>query len=177
MIRTSLPDFGPLPQLGATGWAVQRWVEPSTRAGPARLRQLGDDGVVGGVDRLAELVVGDRTAEPQRVPAGATDVGHHRGVVGVLEEPLVGLGTGRPTLEADRVGAQEGEDLVRHLGDEVALPGLVGPGTGFGQAVVTQGIAVERGHGSDGSPAAAEPGRTRTKRARGGPGARTSEVQ
>src|SRR5262249_6566375 len=73
--------------------------------------QLGDYGVVGGVDGLAQLVVGDRAAGPQRVPARAPDVGHDRGVAGVAQDPLVGHLTVRAALEAHRGGrsrAQEG---------------------------------------------------------------------
>ena len=69
----------------------------------------------------------------------ASDVGHHRGVVGIAGQPLVGLVTVGAGLHADAVAAHEREDLAlalrADLGDGVAVPRLVLPGAGLGEAV------------------------------------------
>ena len=69
----------------------------------------------------------------------AADVGHDRRVVGVLGEPLVGLGPGA-ALDPDALVAEEAEDLGADLGDVVALPGLVGPGARLGERVGASGL-------------------------------------
>ena len=80
--------------------------------GTVLLRQLRDDEPVGLVDRLEQLVVGDRAAEGEVVPAGPADVGHHRRVVREAVEPLVGHLAGGTALDPDAVAAEEREDLA-----------------------------------------------------------------
>src|SRR5829696_5833340 len=60
--------------------------------------------LVRAVEGLEDLGVGDGTAEAEGVPAVPADVGHHRGVVGVAGQPLVGLRAGA-ALQADRFRA------------------------------------------------------------------------
>src|SRR6266487_2598999 len=112
---------------------------PTARA--VLLRQPGDHRVIGGVDGLTEFVVGNRAAGLQGVPARAPDVSHHRSIVRVAQQPLVGHLSGGATLESDR-GArprpEKGEDLAADLHDDVVLPRLVLPGAGLGQAVGEQ---------------------------------------
>src|SRR6516164_1058865 len=105
------------------------------------LRQLADDRRVGGVDGLHDLVVADRAAEPEVVPAGAPDVGHDGGVVRVAQQPLVRGVPAGAALQADPqrlAGAEEGEDLRADLRHDVAFPRLILPGARLGEAVSEQ---------------------------------------
>ena len=55
----------------------RRAASRSGPGGPVLPGQLADHRVERGVHRLEHLVVRDRATEPQRVPAGPADVGHH----------------------------------------------------------------------------------------------------
>ena len=71
----------------------------------AALRELRDDVRVRLVDRLTDLVVRDRAADLQRVPAGPADVRHDGGIVGVPHQPLVGRPRGCRRTSARRSAA------------------------------------------------------------------------
>src|SRR5690349_21816114 len=139
------PPSGPSCHIGGT--PPNR--RPPRESGPPLLRQLGHDHVVGRVDGVAQLLVRDRPVQAQGVPAGPADVGHDARVVGVLPDPLVGLVAVRAGLDADRGRPGEREDLVGHLDHVVALPRLVAPRAGLGQAVVEQLV---EGHGRRPAP-------------------------
>src|SRR5580658_610723 len=66
------------------------------------LGELADHGRIGGIDGLDELIVGNRAADPQRVPSGAAYVRHHRHIVRIPQQPLVGRLPGAGALQAHR---------------------------------------------------------------------------
>src|SRR5215813_10233230 len=112
-----------------------------TPSGTVFLRQFADHGRVGAVDRLDQLVVRDRAADPQRVPPGAADVGHDGRVLRVPQQPLVGCLPAGSALQAYGrcvTRSEEREDLAADLGHHVAFPRLVLPGPRLGQAVGEQ---------------------------------------
>src|SRR4029077_4635990 len=141
------PSAGCSPARGARGAAVAI----PCRSGCWRavlLRQLGHHGVIGGVDGLKQLIVGDRAAGPQAVPAGPADVGHDGGVIGITQQPFVGQLAVRAAFQPHRGGLrrpQEREDLGADLHDDVALPRLVRPGAGLAQAIGEQLLPRHRG--------------------------------
>src|SRR5215211_918143 len=103
------------------------------------LRQLRHDQVVGGVDQILDLIRRDRPVEGKGVPAVLADIGHLGRSALIAVDQQIGSFT-VTTLQANRrlifSRAQEGEDLVANLGDDIALPRLVLPGAWFGEAVV-----------------------------------------
>src|SRR6476469_8379471 len=154
---------------GPVSQTRRREPNPAGSGGTPAPRQSADDVLVGGVDGLQHLLVGDGPADPERVPAIPADVCRDGHLPGVALTPLPRR-LGVPTaLQAHSPGAavrtgraQEGEDLVGDLGDEVAVPRLVLPGARLGQAV---GDEVGVPHASSvGGGLRATAGRTRCRR-------------
>src|SRR3954469_22372607 len=118
---------------------------PGTDGRPATLRQSGDHRVVGGVEQLTDLVVGDRAGPVDGVPAVPADVVARRDGPGVPVAPLGGLSGVPAALHADRAGSDEGEALSAHLGDEFLLAPRIGLlRTRLGEAVGDQLLALHR---------------------------------
>src|ERR1700680_3013638 len=86
----SLVTVPPVPLPGQKSQSLSRTGRAARPATSSRhpwrtvfLGQFADNGRIGGVDGLEELIVGDGAADSQRVPPGATNVSHHRRVIRV----------------------------------------------------------------------------------------------
>src|SRR4051812_22053904 len=89
---------------------LARWAAPRASARAAALRQGRDGRVVGGVDQLAELVVGNGGGQVDGVPPVAPRVMADRDGVGIAVAPLGRLGGVAAALHADRAGAGEADE-------------------------------------------------------------------
>src|SRR6516165_6194778 len=102
--RPAASAYWSVPELIPTNYppGPPTWPARSVRVRAVLLWQLGDHGLIGGVDGLAQLVVGDRAPGLQRVPARAPDIRHDGCLAGVAQQPLIGHLASGPALEAHR---------------------------------------------------------------------------